>query len=84
MKKTIGRTIALLAAVCVLCAQALALPETLVPVGRTVGIRLTAQPVVTGFSGEGCARDAGVRILAYDCAVTASGMTLDREIPVII
>ena len=30
------------------------------------------------------ARDAGVRILAYDCAVTASDMTLDREIPVIL
>ncbi|MBO4926220.1 MAG: DNA/RNA nuclease SfsA [Clostridia bacterium] len=28
--------------------------------------------------------DAGVRILAYDCAVTASGMTLCREIPVIL
>ena len=75
MKKTIGRTIALLAAVCVLCAQALALPETLVPVGRTVGIRLEAQPVVTGFSGEGCARDAGVRI--GDCIVSVDGSRID-------
>ena len=30
------------------------------------------------------ARDAGVRILARDCIVTASGMTLDAEVPIIM
>ena len=45
------------------------------PVGRTVGIRLEAQPVVTGFSGEGCARDAGVRI--GDCIVSVDGARID-------
>ena len=30
------------------------------------------------------ARDAGVLVLARDCAVTSSGMTLDAEVPIII
>ena len=30
------------------------------------------------------ARDAGVLVLARDCAVTSSGMTLDAEVPIVI
>ena len=75
MKKTIRRGLAVLAAVCVLCVQALALPEALVPVGKTVGIRLNTPPVVTGFAAESCARDAGVRI--GDCVVSVDGVSVD-------
>lgn len=71
MKKTIGRGLAVLAALCLLCVQVFALPEALVPVGRTVGIRLATQPVVIGFEEHACARDAGVRV--GDCIVSVDG-----------
>ena len=74
MKKTISRGLAVFITVSILCVQALALPETLVPVGRTVGIRLAVQPVVTGFSEDGRARDAGVRV--GDCIVSADGQRI--------
>ena len=74
MKKAISRGLAVFVAVSILCAQAFAMPERLVPVGRTVGIHLAMQPVVTGFSEGGCARDAGVRV--GDCIVSADGQEI--------
>ena len=75
MKKAIGRGVVILVAACMLRVQVFALPEALVPVGRTVGIRVEAQPVVTGFSEEGCARAAGVRV--GDCIVSVDGDRID-------
>ena len=74
MKNRIRRGLTVLAVLCLLCARAFAAPEALVPVGRTVGIRLEAQPVVTGFADDGCAKSAGVRV--GDCIVSADGQRI--------
>lgn len=74
MKNTIRRGLAVLAVLSLLCARAFALPETLVPVGRTVGIHLCTPPVVTGFEASASARDAGLRV--GDCIVSVDGQEI--------
>ena len=56
-------------AVCVcLCAQALAMPQTLIPVGRTVGIRLRGEMTVAELEdrAEAAGLRKGDRIVSVD------------------
>ena len=77
MKRRCRRVIILFAALLSLCSNALAMPETLVPVGRTVGIHLSGELVVVGFDesiGAG-AQAAGVRV--GDRIVSVNGTQAD-------
>ena len=74
MKNWIRRGLFILLAAALLCGRAFAMPETLVPVGRTVGIHLRIPPVVTGFAPSGSAREAGLRV--GDCIVSVDGQRI--------
>ena len=74
MKNWIKRGLAVLLAAGLLCGRAFAMPERLVPVGRTVGIHLNTPPVVTGFEPSGSAREAGLRV--GDCIVSVDGQQI--------
>ena len=74
MKRTVERfLIAFAAAVC-LCVQTLAMPETLIPVGRTVGIRLCGELRVAALEdrAEAAGLRAGDRIVSVDGAAVRS------------
>ena len=60
MKRTFERILIAFAVTVCLCAQALAVPEALVPVGRTVGIRLRGEMTVAAV--EDSAKAAGLRV----------------------
>lgn len=60
MKRTINRIIIAIAVIALFCAQALATPEALVPVGKTVGIHLCGELTVAGV--EEAAKGAGLQI----------------------
>jgi len=74
MKRRCRQIIILFAVLLSLCGNALATPETLVPVGKTVGIHLGGELVVVGFDedfGNG-AKAAGVRVGDRIVAVNGS------------
>lgn len=77
MKTRCRRIIILIAVILCLCSNALAMPETLVPVGKTVGIHLSGELTVVGFDegiGAG-AQAAGVRV--GDRIVSVNGIRAD-------
>ena len=74
MKRRCRRIIILFAVLLSLCGSALAAPDALVPVGKTVGIHLGGELVVVGFDEEigAEAKAAGVRVGDRIVAVNGS------------
>ncbi len=77
MKKMLQRTALLFALLSSLCMQTFAMPESLIPIGRLVGIHLSGEMVVAGFDEEigAGARSAGIR--PGDKIVSVNGVPAD-------
>ncbi len=77
MKKMLKRTLILFVLLSGLCVKAFAMPDSLIPVGRLVGIHLSGEMVVAGFDEEFGAGAQAAGIRPGDRIVSVNGIPAD-------